>query len=189
MKIYVVDNGGQWTHREMRVLKYLGLETKIVPNDTKLDALMKEGIQGLVLSGGSPRVSLDTNLLQISEYLDKGEVPILGICFGHHYIAKHYGGKVGAAEVPEFGEAEIRIVKRCEILEGIPERFKAWESHNDEVKELPKDFECCASSDNCKVQVMRYNKKPIFGVQYHPEVEHTEYGNVLFQNFINICKK
>ncbi len=190
MRVYVVDNGGQWTHREMRVLKYIGVDVKIVPNTTKFEELVNDGVGGLVLSGGSPRIGWESSRLgEIGDYLDRASFPIMGICVGHQFMALHYGGKVGPAEMPEYGQTEISVVKKCELLDGIPGTFTAWESHNDEVSQLPEGFECCASSENCKVQIMRSTKKPYFGVQYHPEVEHTEYGTELFKNFVKLCKR
>ncbi|HKZ89177.1 MAG TPA: GMP synthase, partial [Thermoplasmata archaeon] len=92
MRVYVVDNGGQWTHREWRVLRDLGVETKIVPNDTPRSQL--EHLNGLVLSGGAPSVGLNPELMgRNAEYLDHLDIPILGICAGHQFMASHFGGK------------------------------------------------------------------------------------------------
>src|SRR5207245_9141314 len=91
MRVYVVDNGGQWTHREWRVLKYLGVETKMVANDTRVSEL--DGLDGLVLSGGAPRVGVDPGKMgRNGEYLDACDAPILGICAGHQSMEKALGG-------------------------------------------------------------------------------------------------
>src|SRR2546422_676067 len=104
MRVYVVDNGGQWTHREWRVLKYLGVETKIVPNTTPVGEL--KGVDGLVLSGGAPRVGVDASAMgRNGEYIDRAGVPVLGICAGHQYMALHLGGDAKPSKVPEFGKA------------------------------------------------------------------------------------
>lgn len=187
MKIFVVDNGGQWTHREWRVLRDLGAETRIVPNTTPLEEM---DVDGLVLSGGAARIAWESGKLgRTGEYLDKAKFPILGICVGHQFIALHFGGESGPSEVPEFGKASVSIVKGSPILKGIPREFTAWESHNDEVKVLPEGFEILASSKDCEVQAMQHRDRPLFGVQFHPEVEDTEFGHEIFRNFINICKK
>lgn len=187
-RVYVVDNGGQWTHREWRVLKYLGAETKIVPNTTPFDEL--RDVDGLVLSGGAPRVGLNDTLGACGEYLDKASFPILGICAGLQFMATHFGGKATPGKVPEFGVAEL-IVPEPEgtILKGVPPRSKVWESHNDEVSIVPKGFRVLAHSEACPVQAMRHETKPLFGLQFHPEVEHTEFGKQMFENFLDICKK
>ena len=187
MKIYVVDNGGQWTHREWRVLKYLGIDTKIIPNTTPLDEIDADG---LVLSGGAPRIGTESiKLGAIGEYLERGKIPLLGICVSHQFMAMHYGGEADASQVPEYGKVTIHIDCDSKILKDIPKDFIAWESHNDEITKVPDVFHVVAHSDNCKVQAMEHKKKLFFGVQFHPEVEHTEYGEDLFKNFIAVCKK
>ncbi len=187
MRVDVVDNGGQWTHREWRVLKYLDIETEIISNDTPLDEI---DVDGLVLSGGAPRIS-DENLTlgKTDEYLEKLDIPILGICVGAQYIARFYGGKTGSAENPEYGKTEVIVKNRNELFKDIPDKFVAWESHNDEITELSDDLELLATSDHCPVQAFKHKKKKIYGLQFHPEVEHTEYGGEIFKNFLKICKK
>lgn len=189
VRIYVVDNGGQWTHREWRTLRDLDVETSIVPNTTRLSDLQKENIQGLVLSGGAPRIGLDGDLGNCAEYLDKASVPILGICAGHQFMARHFGGEVKPSMIPEFGQVEMRLIKDDDVLfEGVSTKSIVWESHNDEVTVLPKDFIRVAESENCNIQAMRHKKKLLFGLQFHPEVEHTEYGERIFKNFIQLCE-
>ena len=102
--VAVVDNGGQWTHREYRVLNYLGCRAEIVSNVTPIEEL--ERFKALVLSGGAPRIETESEALGLtSEYIDSEKWPILGICVGHQYMANHFGGKAGPAEIPEFGSS------------------------------------------------------------------------------------
>ncbi|HWG91816.1 MAG TPA: GMP synthase subunit A [Candidatus Thermoplasmatota archaeon] len=189
LRIYVVDNGGQWTHREWRVLKYLGIDSKIVPNTTPWEELAD--LDGLVLSGGAPRVGLQDTLGNCGVYLDKAPYPVLGICAGEQFMATHYGGRVAPGTVPEFGRTELILsdLTGGRILEGLPEKSIVWESHNDEVVEVPKGFRVTAHSINCKVQAIEHEVLPRFGLQFHPEVEHTEYGQRIFENFIKACRK
>ena len=189
VKIYVVDNGGQWTHREWRTLRDLEVETKIVPNTSSFDELLKQDINGLVLSGGAPRIGLQDALGNIDEYLQKASFPIIGICAGHQYMARFFGGKAEPSEKPEFGKVELIISKKDELFDGVPKKSVVWESHNDEVTRLPKEFELLASSENCKVQAMKHKNKPFYGLQFHPEVEHTVFGEQIFKNFVKICEK
>jgi len=190
VRIYVVDNGGQWTHREWRTLRDLEVETSIVPNTTPFQDLRKKKIQGLVLSGGAPRIGLDGALGNCGEYLEKSKVPILGICAGHQFMARFYGGEVRPSTVPEFGKINLMIVEKDDpLFVGVPARSVVWESHNDEVTVVPKDFIVLAESETCKVQAMRHTNKPFYGLQFHPEVEHTEYGEQIFKNFIALCEK
>jgi len=186
MRILVVDNGGQWTHREWRVLRDLNVECEIVPNTTPLDKIKADG---LVLSGGAPRVGLDSQKMGMcGEYIDKSGVPILGICAGHQFMATHLGGKAGPSKVPEFGKTMVTVDDEDDFFKGLPTEFVAWESHNDEVTEVPSGFVKLAHSDNCQIQAMKHTSKPLYGLQFHPEVEHTDNGYEMFQAFIEICQ-
>ncbi len=185
--IDVIDNGGQWTHREWRVLRYLGVETQILPNSTPADNL--RDLDGLVLSGGAARVGLTGELGNCGEYLDL-DIPILGICAGHQFMARFYGGDAGEAPRPEFGAASISLVDGGGLLfEGTPSGQTVWESHNDEVTRLPPGFKIVAHSDSCEIQGMENEALDRFGLQFHPEVNDTEFGARIFENFVEICKR
>jgi len=186
MRVYVVDNGGQWTHREWRVLKYLGVDSKIVPNTTPFDEIAD--VDGLVLSGGAPRVGVDASAMgRNGEYLDRADFPVLGICAGHQFMALHLGGDAKPSKVPEFGKARLVVDKHDTLFDGLPKSFDVWENHNDEVAALPPGFERLAHSENCGVQAMRSLDRPLFGLQFHPEVEHTQFGSEIFKNFLKVC--
>jgi GMP synthase (glutamine-hydrolysing) len=189
MRVLVVDNGGQWTHREWRVLKYLDCDAAIIPNTTpaeKIDA------DALVLSGGAVSIASKEDVAKragmCQHYLDDLHLPILGICAGHQIIALHFGGSIGSAQLPEYGTAEIEVDYPGVLFQGVPKKFTAWESHNDEVKTAP-GFRMTAHSANCKVQAIEHESRPIFGVQFHPEVEHTQHGYDIFKNFLKTVKK
>lgn len=187
MRVLVVDNGGQWTHKEYRVLKYLGADTAIVPNTTPFKELGE--VDGLVLSGGAPRVGLNADLMgRNGEYLDKAEFPVIGICAGHQYMAIHFGGKAAPSKFPEFGKAQIVVKEKDALFEGLPETFEVWESHNDEVAVVPEGFVNLAYSEYCTCQAMRAIDRPLFGVQFHPEVEDTQHGAEIFKNFLKVCE-
>ena len=188
VKIIVIDNGGQWTHREWRILRYLGVDTKIVPNTASFQEILDENVDGLVLSGGAPRIGIEGDLGNCSEYLEKADFPVLGICAGHQYMARFFGGEVVPSTIPEFGKVYLTILKKDIIFDGVPKKSVVWESHNDEVSKLPNVFEVLAESENCKIQAMKHRDKPFYGLQFHPEVEHTEYGERIFKNFVKICK-
>lgn len=185
-RVYVVDNGGQWTHRIWRVLREIGCETKIIPNTT----LVKEiDAEGLVLSGGAPRIAWESPKLgNCTDYLNDFHGPILGICVGLQLMALHYGGKAGPSGVPEFGLARLRVLEEDDLFKGLPREFLVWESHNDEVKEAP-GFLVLAVSDNCGVQAVKHLRKPFYGVQFHPEVNNTEHGEEILRNFVDVIRK
>ena len=190
VRIYVIDNGGQWTHREWRTLRDIDVDTKIVPNTSSLEEIVKDNIDGLVLSGGAPRIGLESKLGNCAEYLEKADFPILGICAGHQFMARFFGGEVKTSKIPEFGKIELTVFKEDDpLFEGVPRESIVWESHNDEVSVLPEEFELLAESESCKIQAMRHKEKPFYGLQFHPEVEHTEFGEKIFNNFINLCRK
>ena len=184
--IDVIDNGGQWTHREWRMLRYLGVETQILPNNTPIEELRE--LDGLILSGGAARVGLTGELGNCADYLSL-DVPILGICAGHQFMARHYGGDAGEAPKPEFGAATISLVgDGGPLFEGTPSEQTVWESHNDEVTVTPPGFIAVAQSESCKVQAMQNEDLNRFGLQFHPEVNDTEFGSNIFEKLVRLCK-
>jgi GMP synthase (glutamine-hydrolysing) len=188
VKIPVVDNGGQWTHREWRVLRDLGVESRIVPNTAKFDELDADGV---VLSGGA--LSLEgtaTTLGRVAEWIDASPVPVLGICVGHQFLGRHFGGRVGRAGAPEFGSVDL-LVDRPDhpMFVELPSRLRVWASHNDSVVDPPPGWPVLAHSSACAVEAMAHPTKPIWGVQFHPEVEHTQGGIEIFRHFLAACRR
>ena len=136
--IDVVDNGGQWTHREWRMLRYLGVDTQIIENTTPVSDLRQ--LDGLILSGGAARVGLTGELGNCGAYLEL-DIPILGICAGHQFMAGYYGGAAAEAVEPEFGAAQITLANGGgQIFADTPDVQTVWESHNDEVSVVPEGF-------------------------------------------------
>lgn len=187
MKIYVIDNGGQWTHREWRVLRNLGVDSKIVPNTTPAEEL--EGLDGVILSGGAPSIVSELDKLgNIKEYIERHSFPVLGICVGAQFIALNFDGEVGPGETPEFGRTEVFFDDTGGIFTGLPQMIIAWENHNDEVKRIGDSFVVAAYSKTCKIQAFYHKERPLYGVQFHPEVSNTEFGEEIFKNFVQECK-
>ena len=185
--IDVVDNGGQWTHREWRMLRYLKVDTQIIPNDTPIEDMRE--LDGLILSGGAARVGLTGELGNCAEYL-KLDIPVLGICAGHQFMARFYGGDARESPEPEFGAMEIEIHDGGgKIFAGTDQTQTVWESHNDEVHEVPDSFFVTASSPSCKVQGMENKEGNRFGLQFHPEVNDSEFGKEMFENFVQVCRE
>ena len=182
-KVYVVDNGGQWTHRIWRVLREIGCQTKIIPNSTPVSAVVADA---LILSGGAPRIAWESPKLgNCIEYLDCFEGPILGICVGLQLMAVHFGGKAGPSEIPEYGLSKLNVIDEDDLFKGLQTEFSVWESHNDEVKDAP-GFSVLAMSENCRIQAVKHLERPLYGVQFHPEVNDTEHGEEIFRNFVKV---
>lgn len=182
MKVRVIDNGGQWTHREWRVLRDLGAETTILPNTTpaaELDA------DALVLSGGALSLEgTDSTLGAVEGWIDSVEVPVLGICVGHQFLGRHFGGRVVRGD-PEFGAVEVTVDRPDHpLFEGLSGPLRAWANHNDHVVSPPPGWTTLAHSESCPVQAMAHPTRLIWGVQFHPEVEHTDGGRDIFRHFL-----
>src|SRR5512133_3467436 len=188
MKVYVVDNGGQWTHREWRVLQYLKVDTKIIPNTTPFEKIGE--VDALVLSGGSPSVAAEGGRMgEIGDYLEKADFPILAICAGMQFMCLHYGGTTGPAKNAEFGKTKLYVDEEDDLFVGLPKEFFVWETHNDEVKQLPEVFRSLAHSDTCAVEAFKHLSRPYYALQFHPEVENTEHGSEIFQNFLRVVER
>ncbi len=187
MKVPVVDNGGQWTHREWRVLRDLGAESRIVPNSTPLEALDADGI---VLSGGALSLEGSTEPLgAVDGWIDRASVPVLAICVGHQFLARHFGGRVEHGG-SEFGSVDLTVDRSDHpMFVGLPDRLKVWASHSDQVAAPPPGWSVLAHSPACRVEAMAAPDRPLWGVQFHPEVEHTQSGRELFQRFLDACRR
>lgn len=179
----MVDNSGQWTFLEERMLRELGAKVTVESNQKLTDI---ESFDAVILSGGASRIKVE-ELGHIPEIVDRcaqAAKPLMGICVGHQYLAIHFGGSAGAAETPEFGGIEMHVLDDKDLFQGLPGRFMVWESHNDEVKELGK-LQVTAESETCPIQALRHPSLPIFGVQFHPEVHEGEFGPAIFTNFLS----
>lgn len=184
--ILIMDNGGQYVHRIWRTLRYLGVGARVIPNTMSLEEIKAMKPKGIIFSGG-PDIERTGNCEAILEHYDEFNVPILGICLGHQLIARHFGGRVGKGDKAEYSLVEVQIVMEDEMFRGLPGRLKVWESHMDEVKGLPPGFTLLARSDTCPIEAMKHENLPIYGVQFHPEVAHTERGADIYRNFAKLC--
>ena len=180
-RIVVVDNHGQFTHLEGRALRDVGVDTDIVDNETPPEDVDADGV---VLSGG-PDIDRSG---RSAEYLDAG-VPVLGICLGMQIIAAELGGRVGGGDYGGYADVEVDIIDDDDPLVGsLAPTTRVWASHADEVKEIPDGFSHTASSDVCGIEAMSDADRDLYGVQWHPEVAHTERGQEVFENFLDVCE-
>ncbi len=189
LKILVIENGSQWTHRIYRTLRDLNAEAKIIPNTTPLAEVLNA--DGLVLSGGALRIGLGEEEMagNCGKYLDEFSGSILGVCVGQQFIGLHFGGRVGPARTPEFGNVELIIDDHDDLFQGLPDKFTVWASHNDEVSTLPPNFVRLAHSKDAVNQAFKHKTRPIYGTLYHPEVQHSQYGSEVYANFLKTIKK
>ena len=179
-RIVVVDNHGQFTHLEGRALRDLGIEMEIVDNETPPSEVEADGF---VLSGGPDMDRAGRS----AEYLETGK-PVLGICLGMQLMALELGGSVGSGEYGGYADVTVEILDDEDPLIGsLAPETRVWASHADEVKEVPEGFERTATSDVCGVEAMSDTDRNLYGVQWHPEVAHTEEGEAVFENFLAVC--
>jgi len=184
--ILIIDNGSQYTHLIKRTCRDLGFEAEIVNNKAGFEEIEKRKVDKFIFSGGPSSVTVGDNGL--SEIIVKKELdlPILGICYGHQLIAYLYGGKVEKGSSAEYGLGKVTITDENDIFKGVPKEINVWISHFDEIKELPEGFISLANSETCKVEAMKHNEKKIYGVQFHPEVWHTDHGEKILKNFLEM---
>ncbi len=191
-KILIIDFGSQFTQLIARRIRELGVFSEIISHKkiTHLK-LLKLNIAGIILSGGP------LNVYQIDKYKFDSRVlffgvPILGICFGHQILSKKLGGKVRKSKSREFGLAKIIKINNSLLTKNFFNKknsVNVWMSHADQVSKLPSGFKIIGSSKNSKFSIIENKIKKYYGVQFHPEVTHTEKGKIIFKNFIFlICK-
>ena len=190
--ILVLDFGGQYCHLIGRRIREHGVYSEIVPHDITPDEIntlnRKFNVKGLILSGG-PSSVYEANAPRLDPRILEANLPILGLCYGHQLIAQITKGKVEPAACKEYGIAQVAIDKTVGVLEGLSEKEKVWMSHSDTVFAVPPEFEVLAHTESCPVAAFRHKEKPIYGLQWHPEVIHTENGMRMLRNFIfEVCK-
>lgn len=187
-KILVLDFGGQYNQLIARRVRSERVYAEIRSYDAISAADIKaEGYKGVIFTGGPNSVS-DENSPHFDKAVLELGIPILGICYGHQLMAYMAGGEIAAAESgSEYGKTEV-YAEACSVFEGVPEKSVFWMSHTDYVKRLPDGFKVTAHTDNCPCAAMTNEEKKLYGVQFHPEVTHSEYGQTVLKNFIfKVC--
>jgi GMP synthase (glutamine-hydrolysing) len=183
--IVIIDFGSQTTHLIGRRLKDLGVKTEIISPLEVNKFLQKNKPQGIILSGG-PASVYEKGAPTITEKIFDLQIPILGICYGFQLISKLLGGKVIAGK-KEYGPAIIEISGGSTILHGLESIFTVWMSHGDEITKLPKGFEVLGKTKTMPYAFVQNITQNIYGLQFHPEAEHTEFGTKILENFAQIC--
>jgi GMP synthase (glutamine-hydrolysing) len=190
--ILVLDFGGQYCHLIARRVREHDVYSEIVPCDItpkEIEALNKSlNVKGLILSGGPSSVYIKNAPKFDPKILNLG-VPVLGLCYGHQLIAYFSHGKVETGAKREYGITYVVVDKPVGVLKGLSQKEKVWMSHGDTVYALPEEYETLAHTENCPVAAFRHKEKPVYGLQWHPEVVHTENGMKMLRNFIfEVCK-
>ena len=189
-KILIIDFGSQFTQLIVRRIRELGVFSELISHKKIKSSQIKSNIKGIILSGGPLNVyQLNDNLFD-NKILKLG-IPVLGICFGHQILSKFNGGKVKQSKHREFGLANIHKRNNSQLIKNFfnKKSKKVWMSHADQVTKLPKNFRVVASSENSKFAIVESKTTKFFGVQFHPEVTHTENGKKIISNFIFlICR-
>jgi len=191
-KILIIDFGSQFTQLIARRIRELGVFSEIVSHKKiKITQITKNNIAGIILSGGPLNV-YENDKFKFDKKILKLGIPILGICFGHQILSKLLGGKVKKSKHREFGLAIISKVSNSILTKNFFNKNNTsdvWMSHADQVSKMPKNFKIIASTKNSKLTIIENNKDNFYGVQFHPEVTHTNKGKILLRNFVfHICK-
>ena len=183
-KILVLDFGGQYDLLIARRVREQGVYAEIKPyNKITLPEIKKEAYKGIIFTGGPNSVYDEKSPHYDKEILNAG-IPVLGICYGHQLTAYMAGGEIrSAGSISEYGKTDV-YVKKCDLFDNVPEKSVCWMSHTDYVSKVPAGFEITAHTDNCPCAAMADFCRRIYGVQFHPEVTHTEYGTKILHNFI-----
>jgi GMP synthase (glutamine-hydrolysing) len=185
--IVIIDLGSQYNQLIARRLRENNVFCQIYPPATKAAQIKSISPKGIILSGG-PASVYERSSPRIDKKIYTLGIPILGICYGMQLMAKDLGGRVRYSRNREYGHAELIINSRKGLFGGLPGGLYCWMSHSDQIKRLPRGFKQLAHTANTKNAAMANTAKYLYGVQFHPEVVHTEKGNIIIRNFVkNIC--
>ena len=186
-KILILDFGSQYNQLIARKVRELSVFCEIVPPDISANEIDRKSIKGIILSGGPASVyqkgapHCDPKILRLG-------IPVLGICYGMQLMAKTLGGTVDRAPSREYGRATLTVTDNTTLFKGIPKHSTSWMSHGDKVHRMPRGFKRIAMSRNTSIAAFADGQRRLFGVQFHPEVAHTQYGKNILKNFVKgVC--
>lgn len=186
--VLILDFGSQYTQLIARRIRELGVYCEIFPYNMGLNEIVAMRPKGIVLSGG-PRSVNEADAPLCDRGIFGLGIPILGICYGLQLTVKLFGGHVEKSEKREYGKAHIFVTEKNALLEGIPDGDVVWMSHQDKVLKLPDGFITVARSDNSPHAAIKSSDGRIYGVQFHPEVHHTQKGKRILRNFLyGVCR-
>lgn len=185
--VLILDFGSQYTQLIARRIREANVYSEIHPHTFSLDEIKQLNPVGIILSGG-PMSVYDNDSPQVNSEIFNLGIPVLGVCYGLQLIAQNFNGKVEPADDREYGKAKISIQNYSSIINGINNNSIVWMSHGDLITKIPDGFSVDATTENTPICVLSNEKLKIYGLQFHPEVAHTEDGKSIIHNFLfNIC--
>ncbi len=185
--IAVLDFGSQYTQVIARRIREASVLSRIYPYNTSASVLEENGVRGIILSGGPSSVLVENAPLPDKEIFEMG-LPVLGICYGEQLMAHLLGGKVGKSTEREFGHGTLNIKTKGSLFEGLPDTLRVWNSHGDRLEQLPDGFEAIAATENSPYATIQDPQRKFYGMQFHPEVAHSELGTEIIANFLfKVC--
>ena len=186
--ILVLDFGSQYTQLIARRVRESNVYSEILPWDIDEEKIIEIKPKGIILSGGPESVT-QSHTPRIPQVVFDLNIPLLGICYGMQTLAEQMGGQVISSDNKEFGHAEVLLKADSTLFKDLEQTLNVWMSHGDQVQDLPDNFTLIASTDSAPIAAMQHQTKPIFALQFHPEVTHTECGKVILDNFIfKVCE-
>ena len=186
-KIVVLDFGSQYSHLICRRIREFSVYAELVPFDISFEELQKINPTGIIFSGG-PASVYNSDAPVPDDKIFEMKLPLLGICYGHQLIVNKYGGKVKRAN-KEYGSSLLTIDSDKDLLSDVGESVRAWMSHGDEAEEIPPGFQVIGHTEGAKSAAIASEEKSVYGIQFHPEVVHTEQGTEILKNFVlKVCK-
>jgi len=185
--ILIIDFGSQYNQLIARRVRECHVYCQIDPPDIDLDTIMALKPEGIILSGGPSSIYEKKSPKMDKAIFDLG-IPVLGICYGMQFMVDALGGIVKGAEKKEYGFAELEIRRREGLFKGLDKKTNCWMSHGDSIEKLPAGFQITGSTENTRIAATVHRKKNLYGLQFHPEVEHTPKGKKMLRNFLfDVC--
>lgn len=186
-RILILDFGSQYTQLVARRVREIGVYCELWSWDVEEADIREFNPDGIILSGGPESVT-ELNSPRAPQYVFDSGVPVLGVCYGMQTMAEQLGGKVAGSNEREFGYAQVKVSGESALFKDLAETQDVWMSHGDKVVEIPADFVKVGETDTCPYAAMANEEKKYYGVQFHPEVTHTQQGKQMLENFvIGVC--
>ena len=185
--VLVLDFGGQYNQLIARRVRDCNVYCEIKPYSTPVEVIQKSGYKGIIFTGG-PNSVYEKDSPRCSQEIFQLGIPILGICYGAQLMAYMLGGTVSSSKIKEYGKTPVSYDSDCELFHGLDKEGICWMSHTDYIAEVPQGFRVTSHSEVCPTAAMENPERKFYAVQFHPEVEHTQFGTEMLKNFLyRVC--